>query len=125
VHAVDRETFEALVRDAVTTLPRSFRDRFENVSFLVEGWADPDDLGMTGTTGGGTLLGIYRGVPLPQRTSGYNLTMPDVIVIFQEPLQRMARDAEHLAGLVEHTVRHEVAHYFGISDRRLRELGAY
>jgi predicted Zn-dependent protease with MMP-like domain len=48
--------------------------------------------------------------------------MPDVIVIFQEPLQRMARDAEHLAELVQHTVRHEVAHYFGISDRRLREL---
>ena len=51
--------------------------------------------------------------------------MPDVIVIFQQPLQRIAHDAEHLAALVEHTVRHEVAHYFGISDRRLRELGAY
>ncbi len=125
MHAVDREAFEALVREAVAALPRYFRDRFENVSFIVEDWADPDDLDMTGTTRGGTLLGVYRGVPLPQRTSGYNLAMPDVVVLFQEPLQRMARDGEQLAALVEHTVRHEVAHYFGISDRRLRELGAY
>ena len=125
MHVVDGETFEALVHKAVAALPQHFRERIENVSFTVEDWADPDDLGQTGTTGGGTLLGVYRGVPLPQRTSGYNLTTPDVIVVFQQPLQRMARDAEHLAALVEQTVQHEVAHYFGISDRRLRELGAY
>lgn len=125
MHAVDRETFEALVGAAVAALPQTFRHRIENLSFAVEDLADADDLGLTGTTGGGTLLGVYRGVPLPQRGSGYHLTMPDVIVLFQEPLQRTARDAGHLASLVEHTVRHEVAHYFGISDRRLRELGAY
>ena len=51
--------------------------------------------------------------------------MPDIIVIFQAPLERMARDADHLGEMVEHTVRHEIAHYFGISDHRLRELGAY
>jgi predicted Zn-dependent protease with MMP-like domain len=113
-----------LVGAGVAALPQSFRDRIENLSFL-EDWADADDLGLTGTTSGGTLLGVYRGVPLPQRTSGYNLTMPDVIVISQEPLQRMARDAEHLAELVQHAMRHEVAPYFVISDRRLRELGAY
>ena len=125
MHAADRETFETLVDAAVAALPQPFRERIENVSFIVADWADPDDLGLTGTSGGGSLLGVYRGVPLPLRTSSCNLTMPDVIVIFQQPLQRIAHDAEHLAALVEHTVRHEVAHYFGISDRRLRELGAY
>lgn len=125
MHVIDREAFEALVHEAVDALPGHFRERIENVSFVIEDWADRDAFGLTSPTGGGTLLGVYRGVPLPQRTSGYNLATPDVIAVFQQPLQRMARDAEHLAALVEHTVRHEVAHYFGISDRRLRELGAY
>ena len=62
----------------------------------------------------------YRG-----RTSGYNLALPDLIVIFQDPLERIARDREHLGELVKHTIHHEIAHYFGISDHRLRELGAY
>lgn len=124
MHAVDRETFEALLDAAVAALPQPFRDRIENVSFIVEDWAGRDDLGLTGATGG-TLLGLYRGIPLPRRTSGYSLTTPDVIVLFQQPLQQMARDAEHLAAIVEHTLQHEVAHYFGVSDRRLRELGAY
>ena len=125
MHAVDRETFEALLDAAVAALPQTFRDRIENVSFIVEDRADRDDLSLTGTTDGGTLLGLYRGIPLPRRTSAYSLTTPDVIVLFQQPLQRIARDAEHLSALVEHTVQHEVAHYFGVSDRRLRELGAY
>lgn len=122
---IDRDAFEALMHDAVDALPRSFRERIENLTFAVQDYADPSDFGLTGTSRGGTLLGVYRGVPLTHRTSGYNLTMPDTIVIFQGPLQRMARDADHLAELVAHTVRHEVAHHFGISDRRLRELGAY
>ncbi len=125
VHAVDRETFEALLDAAVAALPQPFRERIENVSFLVEERASRHDLHQTGTTGGRTLLGVYRGVPLPRRTSSYNLATPDTIVIFQQPLQRLARDAEHLAALVARTVQHEIAHYFGISDRRLRELDAY
>lgn len=122
---IDLDAFEALVRTAVGALPQGFRERIENLTFTVEDWGSPEDFGLTGTSGGGTLLGVYRGVPLTRRTSGYNLTMPDSIIIFQQPLQRMARDADHLADLVAHTVRHEVAHYFGISDQRLRELDAY
>ena len=125
MYDIDSDAFEALVRDAVGALPRGFRERIENVTFAVEDWANPDDFGLTGTSRGGTLLGVYRGVPLTRRASGYNLTMPDSIIIFRQPLQRMARDTDHLAELVEHTVHHEIAHYFGISDQRLRELGAY
>jgi len=125
MYTIDREAFEALVRAAVAALPGQFRERIENVSFIVEDWADPGDFGLVGSSGRGTLLGVYRGVPLTRRTSGYNLIPPDIIAIFQEPLQKMARDGEHLAALVDHTVRHEVAHYFGISDQRLQELGAY
>lgn len=122
---MEPEAFEELVAAAIDALPAGFRERIENVSFAVEGHASPADLELMGVAQGGTLLGVYRGVPLTQRTSGYSMVTPDVIVLFQEPLQWMARDEAHLAELVEHTVRHEVAHYFGISDQRLHELGAY
>ena len=124
MHAIDRDAFEVLVDDAVAELPDGFRERIENLSFAVEDRATSEDLRLTGTRGG-TLLGVYRGVPLTRRTGGYNLAMPDRIVIFQQAHERIARDAGHLAELVAHTVQHEVAHYFGISDERLRELNAY
>ena len=125
MHAIDLEAFEGLVDDAVEALPPEFRARIENLSFAVEERATSEDLRSAGVRGGRTLLGVYRGVPLTRRGAGYQLTMPDRIVIFREPHEQIARDAGHLAELVAHTVRHEVAHYFGISDARLRELDAY
>jgi predicted Zn-dependent protease with MMP-like domain len=53
------------------------------------------------------------------------MTLPDTIVIFQQPIMRLARDEADLEQRVRHVVHHEVAHYFGISDARLHELGAY
>ena len=125
MYVVGREALEAIVEQVVQELPEPFRERVVNLRFAVEERASREDERRTGVAAGGTLLGFYRGVPLTRRTSGYNLALPDLIVIFQEPLQRMARDREHLSELVKHTIHHEIAHYFGISDRRLRELGAY
>ena len=125
MYVVDRETLEAMVEQVVGELPESFRGGLENLRFAVEDRASREDERRTRTARGSTLLGFYRGVPLPRRTSAYNRALPDLIVIFQEPLQRIARDREHLRELVRHTIQHEIAHYFGISDQRLRELGAY
>ena len=68
---------------------------------------------------------MYRGIPLTKRGSHYNMAMPDRSVIFRQPLQQLAFDQRDLADRVAHVVRHEVAHYFGISDERLREIDAY
>ena len=71
------------------------------------------------------LLGVYRGVPLTKtrRLLQHDAARP--IVVFRQPLQRLARDEADLRDRVAHVVRHEVAHYFGISDARLREIDAY
>jgi len=122
---VERERFETMVLDAIEALPEAFRDRLANIEFAVEDWARADDHGRTNTPAGSTLLGVYRGVPLTRRQSGYHMALPDRIVIFQQPIQRISRDEADLIERVAHVVRHEVAHYFGISDDRLHEIDAY
>ena len=125
MHEVEHEEFEAFVARAVHDLPDEFRERISNVEFAVEDWARPEDFARTEAPRGSTLLGVYRGIPLTKRGSHYNMAMPDRIVIFRQPLQQLAFDQRDLADRVAHVVRHEVAHYFGISDERLREIDAY
>jgi predicted Zn-dependent protease with MMP-like domain len=122
---VDREQFEHYVAAAVEGLPPEFLERLSNVDFSVEDWARPEDHARTGSPRGTTLLGVYRGVPLNRRGGGYHMVAPDHIVIFRGPLQRIAADEPDLAERIAHVVRHEIAHHFGISDERLREIDAY
>ena len=114
-----------MVLDALDAIPDRYRERMHNVDIQVEEWAQPDDYRRTATPRGSTLLGVYRGIPLTRRGAYYNLAAPDTIVIFSGPLQRLARDAADLEARVGRVVRHEVAHYFGISDERLHEIDAY
>ena len=112
-----------MVRQALDELPEQFRERLDNLAIAVEERAAPRD--RDGIGGRGVLLGVYRGVPLSRRGSSYGMIVPDRIVVFQRPLERLASDEAHLYELVRHTVFHEIAHHFGISDERLREIGAY
>jgi predicted Zn-dependent protease with MMP-like domain len=114
-----------MVARAIDDLPPRFGERIANVDFAVEEYASPSDYARTQTGAGATLLGVYRGVPLPRRGAGYNMTLPDTIVIFSGPLQRLATSEDDLYERIRHVVRHEIAHYFGISDERLREIDAY
>ena len=118
------DEFEDMVRRGINALPPEFLDRIANVEFSVEDVARRSDYGLS-TPPNATLLGVYRGVPLTRRGADYNMMTPDTIVLFRRPLQRMARDAADLETRIHHVVRHEVAHYFGISDERLHEIGAY
>jgi predicted Zn-dependent protease with MMP-like domain len=124
---VDDETFARLVADALDSLPRMFIERLENVEVLIEDWPRPQDLEEVGMESRDrtSLLGLYHGVPLTRRTTFYS-ALPDTITIYQKPIERVAgQDAESIREQVRHTVIHEIAHYYGISDDRLDELGAY
>jgi predicted Zn-dependent protease with MMP-like domain len=125
MYEVEFEAFEAFVAEAVHGLPHEFRERIANVEFAVEDWARAEDFSRTKAPRGSTLLGVYRGIPLTKRGSHYNMAMPDRIVIFRRPLQQLAFGEDDLVERIAHVVRHEVAHYFGISDERLREIDAY
>lgn len=110
------DPFEAAIDDALDSLPAELREAISNVEIVVED--EPPD--------GQSLLGYYRGVPLPQRTSNYSGVLPDKISIFGGPLvRRSGGDADRLHQEIRHVVLHEIAHHFGISDERLIELDRY
>jgi len=110
--------FDALVVAAIDSLPDVFRDRLGSVAIVVEDEPTDDQLRSVGAPG---LLGLYTGVP---RTSygAENAALASKITIFRGPHLRLYRDPEALSRGVADTVRHEVAHHFGISDDRLQEL---
>jgi predicted Zn-dependent protease with MMP-like domain len=110
------EAFEGLVEAAVEGLPAELRTAMSNVAVVVED--EPPD--------GQPLLGLYQGVPLTSRSSAYAGAPPDKISIYRGPLERLyGHDPELLRERVRHVVVHEIAHHFGISDERLRELDRY
>jgi predicted Zn-dependent protease with MMP-like domain len=117
--------FDRLVAEALDDLPEVFRGRLDNVEVVVEEWPDWQALHQAGVKHPAELLGFYHGVPLTERSQGYNLVLPDRISIYRQPILMQCRTREEVRATVQHVVRHEVAHYFGIDDDRLRELGAY
>jgi predicted Zn-dependent protease with MMP-like domain len=113
---VSPERFEELVAEALDGLPEWVRERMDNVDVLVE--PRPPD-------GHPGLLGLYEGVPLTRRGRGYFGALPDRITLFRSNLVWGVRTEDELRELIRHTVVHEVAHFFGISDDRLREIDRY
>jgi predicted Zn-dependent protease with MMP-like domain len=120
-----RAEFEQLVAAALDDLPPFFHEKMSNVEVLIEAWPTRDDLQTAGIPYGHMLLGLYQGVPLTQRGAHYQLALPDRITIFQGPIEQVYQTPEAIRAGVRRTVVHELAHHFGISDERLRELGAY
>jgi len=110
------ERFEEIVADALDTLPEWVRERMENIDVLVAPAPPPGQPG---------LLGLYEGVPLTRRGAGYFGVLPDRITLFRSTLLYGVRTEREVEARVRHTVVHEVAHFFGISDDRLRELDRY
>jgi predicted Zn-dependent protease with MMP-like domain len=114
-----RAEFEALVHRALRRLPHPFRDRIENVAVVVEDWADAATLAEMGIEPPDTLYGLYRGVDLTRRDSGYGNVLPDTIHIYQGPIEEDCADPEEMADLVRDVVIHEVGHYFGLDDETM------
>ncbi|MCL5950528.1 MAG: metallopeptidase family protein [Chloroflexi bacterium] len=121
---MDPDAFSRLVSDALDALPAQFRRQIANVAIVVEDWPDEETLDLAGVDRREELLGFYYGIPLTERTHDYGLVPPDKISLFREPILR-ACGAGEVRDCVRRTLLHELAHYFGIDDNRLEEIGAY
>jgi len=120
---MDSQRFEELVVRAVDSLPDEFHERLENIDIVVADRPTPQQLATLRRKRGETLLGLYEGVPLTKRSRHYGLVPPDKITIFQQPIEAMCRTDAKIIAEVRRVVLHEIAHHFGISDDRLRQLG--
>ncbi|MBM3132734.1 MAG: metallopeptidase family protein [Chloroflexi bacterium] len=122
---MERERFAELVAEAVEGLPENLRESLENIDIVVEDWPSQAQLEDIGLRRKDELFGLYEGIPLTKRTHGYQMVLPDKITIFQKPIEMRYHSEELVKKKIRSTVRHEIAHYFGISDARLRDLGRY
>ena len=121
---MDAESFETLVLEALDRLPLEFARHLENLEIQIEPRPTHQHRQLVRIAPGHTLYGLYQGVPLTERVGGDPM-LPDLITIFQEPLERDFPHPDMLRAQVRRTILHEIAHFFGISDQRLRELDAY
>jgi predicted Zn-dependent protease with MMP-like domain len=101
--------FDRIVEDALRLIPARFRRRMNNVAIVVE--TEPPRPG---------LLGLYQGRPLADRSVFDSFALPDKITIYQGPHERLARDMAELRQMVADTVWHEIAHHFGMDEKRVR-----
>ena len=113
---IDAADFETLVSEALDGIPVELTDLMQNVVVLI---ADEPP----SAENDGELLGLYEGIPLTERGTGYAGVLPDRITIFRGPTLRLVRDRDEAVREVRITVVHEIAHHFGIDDDRLHALG--
>jgi len=110
--------FDAVVEDTIARLPAWVRDAFDNIDLLILDEAgddlDPDAEG---------LLGLYVGTPLPERDANHAGELPDVVYLFRRPHIELGLCDDDLRNEIATTLVHEIAHYFGLDDDRLHELG--
>lgn len=115
---MQHDEFENVVRATIARLPDWVQEAMHNVEVLVldeaDDFLDPDGEG---------LLGLYTGVPLPEREANHAGELPDVIYIFRRPHLEMGLAADILHEEIGRTLIHEIAHYFGMDDDHLDELG--
>lgn len=121
---LNEEHFEKIVSDAIDAIPEPFGSNINNLAFVVEDLPNQYQRKKLDLHPDESLYGLYEGIPLPARGSGYNLVLPDKITIFKKPLEAHSNSVEELIKKVHHTIWHEVAHYFGLDHDKIHELEA-
>ena len=118
-----RQEFQDVLLRALEELPPEFQGAMNNIDIQVRWRPTPLELRRAGVRPGGDLFGVYTGIPLPLRSGGYSLVPPDIIVIYQRTHELYCRTEEEMVEQARQTLLHEIGHYMGISEKRLRELG--
>ena len=121
-----RIEFETMVKNVFEELPKEFKDKLQNIDIVIEEELDMEAAKRLGLGAKGRLLGLYQGVPLKDRTHYYGMVMPDKVTLYKQNIERSCEvGGSDIHEEIKHVIQHEIAHHFGISDKRLRDLGIY
>jgi len=122
---MQKEEFEKVAEDVFASLPEKFRVAIDNVRIVIEEGFPELQMGRRGYHPGGILLGLYEGIPLSRRGPGYGMypVVPDTITLFKGNIERIARNEDEVRGILRDTLIHEIGHYFGMSERQIRDAG--
>jgi predicted Zn-dependent protease with MMP-like domain len=120
---ISHKEFESIVEQALGRIPEMFRAQLNNLTMILEDRPSLDLLQEMSLPPDDTLFGVFTGIPLPERSVMEAPPEPDVILIFMEPLMAACHSREELEEEISITVVHEIAHYLGLSEDRLQELG--
>lgn len=118
---IDDTEFQQMVTDSIDNIPEKYQRHLQNVAFIIEDQPSAAQRHKLSLPPDQTLLGLYEGVPLPSR-GGTTKLLPDKITLFKQPLQASAADKSQLRLMINNTVWHEVAHYFGLDHLRINDL---
>lgn len=120
---ISPEEFHTMMEEAIETIPDKFKDKIENLAFIVEPYPTESDMERLGLKSKYSLLGLYSGVPYTNRNTYYMGVTPDRIILFQNNIQALCDSLDELKEKIREVVVHEVAHYFGMNEDEIRQAG--
>ena len=118
---MDKEKFRKIIGEGVSVIPEKFLKMLDNVEITIAEAPTLVQLKKAKIPKGGFLFGLYEGVPKTKRWN-YSQVLPDKITIFQKPIEEVAKSEKEIRDLVKKTIWHEIAHHFGIDEKKVREI---
>jgi predicted Zn-dependent protease with MMP-like domain len=122
LNRMERDRFEELLFKAIDGLPQEFKEKLDNVDIIVDDLPSARQAKKLRLRQGSELLGLYEGVPQTVRGQSYNLVLPDKITLFQKSIESICSSDKEIEAEITGTLKHEIAHHFGISDNTLRKI---
>lgn len=117
------EQFDAMITRAMDELPQDYIKGLDNVAIVMADWPSEEQVvKMKLRENNSILLGLYEGIPLPQRGAGYTFVLPDKITLFKHSIMRVVRSEAELFEQIKRTLWHEIAHYYGLNHARMDQL---
>lgn len=115
---ITKKRFEKLVNEGIRAIPKRFLEKLDNVDIVIEDISTPEQLRKLRARRDSIIFGLYKGVPQTKRWR-YSQVLPDKITIFKKPIERIAHSEEEIKEIVKNTVWHEIAHHFGMDEKKL------